>query len=154
LKIVQDVQTVPGVQIVELSADKTNSNRNPANQPYLAAGLCAILKRPVSSWLGSVKQLWLAVLFTLSSKALAAESLPTDVQSFIDTRQACDHFRGEPWNPGDEPEIKARREFIFESIMKYCTGTDKRLRELRNKYRDNPKIVERLREYEDRIESQ
>ena len=94
------------------------------------------------------------MLFALSSMALAAESLPADVQSFIDTRQACDHFRGEPWDPGDEPEIKERREFIFESIKKYCTGTDKRLRELRSKYRDNPRVVERLREYEDHIESQ
>jgi hypothetical protein len=101
-----------------------------------------------------VKQFWLAVLFTLFSRVLAAESLPADVQSFIDTRQACDHFRGEPWNPGDEPEIKARREFIIESIMKYCTGTDKRLAELRAKYNDNPKIIERLRDYEDRIENQ
>jgi hypothetical protein len=98
--------------------------------------------------------LWLAVLFTLPSRALAAESLPPDVQSFIDTRQACDHFRGEPWDPTDEPEIKARREFIFESIKKYCTGTDNRLRELRNKYTDNPKIIERLRDYEARIENQ
>lgn len=94
------------------------------------------------------------MLFTLSSRALAAESLPADVQSFIDTRKTCDHFRGEPWDPGDEPEVKGRREFIFESIKKYCTGTDKRLRELRSKYRDNLNVVERLRQYEDSIESQ
>jgi hypothetical protein len=101
-----------------------------------------------------VKQFWFAVLFALSSKALAAESLPADVQSFIDIRQICDHFRGEPWDTGDEPKIKERREFIIESIKKYCTGTDKRLRELRSKYSDTPKIVERLREYEDHIEAQ
>jgi hypothetical protein len=100
-----------------------------------------------------VKYLYVAALLTLSSRALAAESLPADVQSFVDTRQVCDHFRGEPWNPGDEPEIKGRREFLLESIKKYCTGTDKRLAELRSKYGDNPKIIERLREYEDQIEA-
>ena len=89
----------------------------------------------------------------VSSTVLAAESLPADVQSFIDTRQACDHFRGEPWNPGDEPEIKERRELVLESIKKYCAGTDKRLAELRGKYCDNPKIIERLREYEDHVEA-
>jgi hypothetical protein len=101
-----------------------------------------------------VKHLWLAVLFTLSSILLAAESFPADVQSFIDSRQACDHFRGEPWDSGDKPESKERREFIFENIKKYCTGTDKELAELRSKYSDNPKIIERLREYEDKIEVQ
>ena len=100
-----------------------------------------------------MKHLCVAVLLTLSSAVLAAESLPADVQSFIHTRQACDHFRGEPWNPGDEPEIKERREFILESIKKYCTGTDKRLAELRSKYGDNPRIIERLREYEDHVEA-
>jgi hypothetical protein len=71
----------------------------------------------------------------------------------FDTRQACDHFRGEPWNLGDEREIKGRREFILESIKEYCTGTDKQLAELRRKYADNPKIIERLQEYEDHIEA-
>ena len=100
-----------------------------------------------------MKHLCVVALLTLSSTVLAAESLPADVQSFVDTRQTCDHFRGEPWNLGDEPEIKGRREFILESIKKYCTGSDKRLAELRRKYRDNPKIIERLREYEDYIEA-
>jgi hypothetical protein len=100
-----------------------------------------------------VKHFCVVALLTLPSSVLAAESLPADVQSFIDTRQACDHFRGEPWNLGDEPEIKRRREFILETIKKYCTGTDKRLAELRRKYADNPKIIERLREYEDHIEA-
>lgn len=99
-----------------------------------------------------MKHLCVVALLTLSSTVLAAESLPADVQSFIDTRPGCDHFRGEPWNLGDEPEIRGRREFILESIKKYCTGTDKRLAELRRKYSDNPKIIERLREYEDHIE--
>jgi hypothetical protein len=96
----------------------------------------------------------LAVVFVLTFTTHAAEVWPADVQSFIDDRTACDHFRGEPWSVGDEPEIKGRREFIFDSIKKYCAGTDERLAGLRIKYERNPRIIERLREYEDRIESQ
>jgi len=103
--------------------------------------------------LGRRAYLYLAVLLTLPFTVVAAESLPADVQSFIDNRQTCDHFRGEPWDPGDEPGLNERREFILQSINKYCTGTDKRLAELRGKYKDNPRIIERLRHYEDHVEA-
>lgn len=79
-------------------------------------------------------------------------NLPSDVESFVNQRDGCDHFRGEPWDDGDEPVIKERREFIFQNIKDLCTGTDRRLEELRNKYRHDPAIVEFLTEYEDQIE--
>jgi hypothetical protein len=102
----------------------------------------------------SVKFFSGAMFVALVAVVVATESLPPDIQSFIDARELCDHFRGEPWSVGDEPEIKARHDFIFENIKKYCTGTDRQLGELRSKYRENPEIVERLRHYEDHIESQ
>lgn len=82
-----------------------------------------------------------------------AGNLPSDVRAFIDKRDGCDHFRGEPWDPGDDPLVKDRREFILENINKLCTGTDKQLTELREKYRNNSAVIERLRQYEDNIES-
>jgi len=85
-------------------------------------------------------------------KAQKIPSLPLDVKSFVDRRDGCDHFRGEPWNEGDDPEIKERRELIFQNIKDLCTGTDRHLEELRNKYRQNRVIVELLKEYEDQIE--
>lgn len=98
----------------------------------------------------------LALLFlslaAICSHAIAVGPMPTDVRSFIDQRDGCDHFRGEPWDSGNEPEVKERREFIFQNIKKLCTGTDKRLAGLRRKYRNNPEIIDRLRSYEDRIE--
>lgn len=87
-------------------------------------------------------------------KAQNIPNLPTDVKSFVDQRGGCDHFRGEPWDGGDDPEVKERREFIFKNINDLCTGTDKRLAELRKKYRYDPMIIELLIGYEDRIEHQ
>ncbi|MHB1140155.1 MAG: hypothetical protein ACYC1T_00160 [Sulfuricaulis sp.] len=101
-----------------------------------------------------MKQILFLALCAVLTIGAAAHDLPVDVQSFIDDRDGCDHFRGEPWGAGDDPEVKERREFIFENIKKLCTGTDKRLAELRNKYRNDPVVIERLRVYEDNIELQ
>lgn len=101
-----------------------------------------------------MKQILFLTLYAVLSTGAVAHDLPADVQAFIDERDGCDHFRGEPWGAGDDPEIKERREFIFKNIKKLCTGTDKRLAELRNKYRNDPAVIERLRVYEDSIEPQ
>lgn len=91
-------------------------------------------------------------LATVSAFAIATVPLPSDVQAFIDQRDGCDHFRGEPWDTGNAPEAKERREFILQNIKKLCPGTDKRLADLRRKYRNTPDIMDRLRNYEDSIE--
>lgn len=88
-----------------------------------------------------------------AAHAVAGE-LPSDVQAFVERRDGCEHFRGEPWDAGDDPEVRSRREFIFDSIARLCTGTDKALAKLRRKYRNNPGVLERLRRYEDSIEAQ
>lgn len=88
----------------------------------------------------------------LCKKAQKIPSLPSDVKSFVDERDGCDHFRGEPWDGGDDPEVKERREFISQNIKDLCTGTDRRLKELRNKYRHDRVIIKHLKRYEDRIE--
>ena len=79
-------------------------------------------------------------------------NLPTDVKSFVEQRDGCDHFRGEPWPEGNDPEDKERRDFISKNLDNLCTGTDKSLKALRNKYRDDRAVAELLRKYEDRIE--
>ena len=88
----------------------------------------------------------------LCEEAQKIPDLPSDVRSFVDKRDGCDHFRGEPWSGGDDPEVKERREFIFQNIKDLCTGTDRRLNELRTKYRNDRVISEHLKRYEDRIE--
>ena len=88
----------------------------------------------------------------MSTLAIASAPLPSDIQTFIDQREGCDHFRGEPWDSGNDPEVKERREFIFQNLKKLCTGTDKRLADLRQKYRDNPVVSDYLNNYEAHIE--
>jgi hypothetical protein len=84
--------------------------------------------------------------------ALAAE-LPADVQSFIHDREGCDHFRGEPFDSGNAPDIKERREFILQKLKQLCAGTDQRLANLRRKYRSDRDLSARLSGYEDTIEA-
>lgn len=88
-----------------------------------------------------------------STPAVAATELqpvPAEVQTFIEDRRACDHFRGEP--VADEPR-DPRRLWIEQSLEIHCAGTDRRLRALRQRYAGEPAILALLDEYEDRIES-
>jgi len=53
--------------------------------------------------------------------ARAEESLPPDVKSFVEQRDACDHFRGEPYEGPSEGELveqKERREFVIANLGK------------------------------------
>lgn len=74
------------------------------------------------------------------------EPYPEDVRNFIEVRDGCDHFRGEP--PYDEE----RRQFLLKNIEELCTGTDQTLSKLKNKYKENQKISIKLSEYEENIE--
>ena len=91
-------------------------------------------------------------LLLASQPALAETQLPPDVLSFMDKRQGCDHFRVEPWDPGDDPEIKERREFILRNIEALCTGIDRELAELQEKYLEYPSVTARLRQFEPQVE--
>lgn len=95
-----------------------------------------------------------AIALMISTSVLAVGDLPTDVQNFVDTREGCDHFRGEPWDLGDETEVRERREFNFKKVKELCRGTDSRLAALRHRYRNKPLVIERLRQFEDVIETQ
>ncbi len=94
----------------------------------------------------------LVLLALISSINSWAQPIPKDVTSFVDTRKTCDHFQSEPWDPGDEPEVKERREFLFKMTKKYCAGTDRRLSSLRKKYRNNNRVLTILKGFEDSIE--
>jgi hypothetical protein len=98
--------------------------------------------------------LWF-LLSVISLAARAEERLPPDVQSFIEQRDICDHFRGEPYDgpaAGDTAEQRQRREFVIASQQKYCKGTDKRLAELKRKYRDDSQVLDRLNGYDEQVE--
>lgn len=72
---------------------------------------------------------------------------PAEVTRFIERRDLCDHFRGE------EPYDEERRRFLKKNIVEYCTDTDSRLADLREKYKENPVVMDLLAGYEEDIES-
>ena len=78
---------------------------------------------------------------------------PADFRAFVDDRDLCDHFRGEPWPEGDTAEDRARRQEIVEGVRTACAGTDRRLDALKRRYRDDPAIMRALSGYETGIES-
>jgi hypothetical protein len=80
-------------------------------------------------------------------------SYPADVRAFIDDRDACDHWRGEPIpGPEDDPE-QDRRKQILAGIEASCSGTDQRLSALKTAYAKDPNILQLLDEYETDIEA-
>lgn len=88
----------------------------------------------------------------LCVKAAKIPNLPDDVSSFVAQRDGCDHFRGEPWPEGNDPVAKDRRQFLLTNLNEFCTGTDKQLKELRNKYHNNRAVSKLLNKYESRVE--
>lgn len=62
------------------------------------------------------------------------EPLPADVHAFIKQRNTCDHFRGE------EPYDEERRVFLEKNLIEFCTGSDRQLAELKQKYFCKPPL--------------
>jgi hypothetical protein len=77
----------------------------------------------------------------------AVTTFPSDVQQFISRRENCDHFRGE------EPYDEERRQFLEKSMNELCRGSDKQLARLKEKYRANRLLMDKLNEYEKNIEA-
>ncbi|WP_052321527.1 hypothetical protein [Ralstonia sp. A12] len=93
------------------------------------------------------------ILLSASShaSALTPQRVPSEVRAFIQERNTCDHFRGEPAE-GDSPEQVERREFLLDSFDIYCAGTDKRLAALKRRYKANPAVMRRLNQFEEHVE--
>lgn len=79
-------------------------------------------------------------------------ALPNDVRAFVEDRDTCDHFRGEPWPESDSDADRARRREILEAIRTNCAGTDARLAELRRRYAAMPDVLDLLASYEAQVE--
>lgn len=78
--------------------------------------------------------------------------LPHEVRVFTERREACDHFRGEPWPEGGHDDDRARRKELTEKMRDACAGTDARLAALRAKYRDDAVASAVLATFETDIE--
>ena len=87
-----------------------------------------------------------------ASAAGDSKPLPREVRAFIERREGCDHFRGEPVpEPADDPKGERRRQ-IESALDKLCTGTDAELARLRARYRKDAAVTAALADFEDEIE--
>lgn len=78
---------------------------------------------------------------------------PAEIRDFIDMRDACDHWRGEPVPEHEDDPDGVRGKQIIDALNASCTGTDKRLAGLKATYAKDPRILELLEEFEPDIES-
>jgi hypothetical protein len=72
--------------------------------------------------------------------------LPTDVAKFTTERDECDHFRGE------ESDNPARQKQIAAALNKYCKGTDRKLKALKDKYHGQEPVMAVLKKYDEQVE--
>lgn len=94
------------------------------------------------------KQLSVVLSLLLAGASLATELYPQEVSEYIERREACDHFRGEPWPEGASNEERERRDFIAAQLKRYCKGSDQAIRALKAKYKNNRVVIDRLEKYE------
>jgi len=88
----------------------------------------------------------------LVAASVAADGYPPEVAKYIERREICEHFRQEPWPEGSVGDDKERKEFLVSQFERYCKGTDKAIRELKRKYKNNRAVIEKLEQYEPDIE--
>jgi hypothetical protein len=79
-------------------------------------------------------------------------TFPPDVRAFLDDRDLCDHFRGEPWPEGDTAEDRERRRQLVEGVRTACAGTDRQLKALLERHRGNAAVMQVLAGFERNIE--
>lgn len=90
---------------------------------------------------------FVGLLTWVSAGATGVASYPTDVEQFMDRRQLCDHYRGE------EPYDAERAAFLAKRMELTCTGTDRELRRLKEKYQDDAEIMRVLDQFEEDVEA-
>lgn len=97
------------------------------------------------------------------ANAHKVSNLPSDVLSFVNRRDGCDHFRGEPTDFNEAylkqtgeaglREQRERAEFVNQRIAELCIGTDAQLFALKARYAANPAVLTVLNTYEQKIEA-
>ncbi|WP_256586232.1 hypothetical protein [Pseudomonas sp. Irchel s3f10] len=93
----------------------------------------------------------LLALAVLAGPAKSENAVPSDVADYVMARDNCDSLRGEVSEPDlVEPEDISR---MVGEINRYCKGTDRQLRQLKEKYAENAAILKALSGYEENIEA-
>jgi hypothetical protein len=106
------------------------------------------MQRPVRQ----TRHLALTVCLLLAGTAWAGVAYSPEISEYIERREACEHFRQEPWPEGQTVQDKERREFLVSQLQRYCAGTDQAIQELKQKYGNDPAVIDRLDKYEFPIE--
>ena len=93
----------------------------------------------------------LLALAVLAGPAKSENTVPSDVADYVLARGNCDSLRGEVSEPDlVEPEDISR---MVGEINRYCKGTDRQLRQLKEKYAENAAILKALSGHEENIET-
>jgi hypothetical protein len=98
------------------------------------------------------------IFFTVNVYAENSKTaLPPDIVKFIEDREICDHFGGEPrefdreyLESGGEQAYREQAEraaFLQKQTEKYCTGMDARLDQLKREYGANSSAMAELDKY-------
>ncbi len=87
-----------------------------------------------------------------NSGSAAGNPAAEAVRAYVERREACDHFRGEPVE-GEGEEALARLEFVQRQIFEKCNGTDAELARLRAIHAKDPVLSQALADFEYPIEA-
>jgi hypothetical protein len=74
--------------------------------------------------------------------AAGANGLPADVQKFIERREGCEHWAGEPDFDAE------RRKQIEQAVAELCPGIDTQLAALRKAHAKDPAVIAALKDFE------
>lgn len=78
-------------------------------------------------------------------------ALPAEVRAFIEDRDLCEHFRGEPWPEGDSAADRARRRELMDGVRTSCAGSEARLAALRSRYATDAVVMAALAGYAEQL---
>jgi Flp pilus assembly protein TadB len=85
----------------------------------------------------------LVACLAVSGATLANGTIPKDVQVFMHNADACEHFAGEI----DVGLTGKRQQEIERSVVKHCQLAQKTLKQLTEKYKNDPGITEIIRKH-------
>lgn len=111
-----------------------------ACQPKASGDDTASSAASASETVGSA---WSTLPSSTEAGTSSEATLPAEVAAFIDKRDGCEHWLGEPAFDAD------RAKQINDAVKDVCEGTDAALAKLRTKYKDDPAVIAALADYTD-----
>lgn len=90
-------------------------------------------------------------LLFVTDEVMSCEDIPKEVKNFIWERDRCEHFLGEDYEPRENEDAVwiNRRKHVYDSVVLYCSGTERKLTILKKRFKDNQKVNDLLINYEE-----